>query len=396
MSFDHKPFIKQLTQRPGVYQMFDSQSSLLYVGKAKNLKNRVSSYFRKSGLSVKTEALVARIDSIQVTVTQTEIEALILEQNLIKEGKPPFNILLRDDKSYPYIFLSDKDNFPRLSLHRGVKRRKGSYFGPFPSVQAVRESLSFLQKTFKVRQCEDSFFKNRSRACLQYQINRCTGPCVNLIDKARYAEDVRHTRMFLDSKSDALMGELEVAMDDASKKLDFERAALMRDQITALRTIQSEQVIESGTGNVDVIAGATQNNMAGIHVLYIRQGRIVGSRSFYLKSPLGSAVADVLAEFIPQYYMATNGARLPSEILVTEELEQQQVLSEALSQTAGKKVQVKHAVRGNRQQWLDLCARTASQNLQGYLASKQNNYQRFEALQEALDLDEIPQRLECL
>ena len=234
-AFDSKSFLKGLTQRPGIYQMLGENESILYIGKAKNLRKRVASYFSKSKLPPKTQALVNRIISIDVTVTETEIEALLLEQNLIKQNLPPYNILLRDDKSYPHIFLSDKDQYPQLSFHRGPKRKKGSYFGPFPNIHAVRESMTFLQKTFKVRQCEDTFFKNRSRPCLQYQINRCTAPCVDLISPADYQKDVGYTKMFLDGKSDNLIKKFEEEMDLSSKNLNFENAALLRDQITALR-----------------------------------------------------------------------------------------------------------------------------------------------------------------
>ena len=238
-SFDFKSFLKGLTQRPGIYQMLGEDREILYIGKAKNLRKRIASYFSKTKLTAKTQALVNRIVTIDVTVTQTEIEALLLEQNLIKQNLPPYNILLRDDKSYPYIFLSDQDKYPQLSFHRGKKRKAGSYFGPFPSVQAVRESMSFLQKTFKVRQCEDSFFKNRSRPCLQYQIKRCTAPCVELVTPQNYQQDVEHTKMFLEGKSDNLIKKFEIEMDVSSKNLNFEAAATLRDQICLLYTSPS-------------------------------------------------------------------------------------------------------------------------------------------------------------
>lgn len=396
MPFDPKPFLKQLTQRPGIYQMFGEKGDVLYVGKAKNLRKRVASYFRSSGLSPKTQSLVGRIASIDVTVTQTEIEALLLEQNLIKQNHPPYNILLRDDKSYPYIFLSDQDTFPQLAFHRGSKRRKGSYFGPFPSVHAVRESMSFLQKIFRVRQCEDSFFKNRSRPCLQYQINRCTGPCVDLITPEDYQRDVRHTRMFLDGRSDKLVRELEEDMDHASQQLDFERAALVRDQISSLRRIQAEQVIESGSGNVDVMAAAQEGEQGCVHVLYIRQGRILGSRSFYPRVPLATSADEILAHFVPQYYLR-DGARgdFPKEVIVNQKLEESELLASAISELAGYKVVVKHRGRSTRRKWVELAENTANQNLKSRVASKQNVLQRFESLQKLLGLDEPPERLEC-
>ncbi len=396
MPFDHQSFLKQLTQRPGIYQMLGEGGALLYVGKAKNLRKRVASYFRNTGLSPKTVALVRRIVDIEVTVTQTEVEALLLEQNLIKQNHPPFNILLRDDKSYPYIFLSDQDTYPRLAFHRGSKKKKGSYFGPFPSVQAVRESMNFLQKTFQVRQCEDSFFKNRSRPCLQYQIKRCTGPCVELVSPDAYQRDVRHTRMFLEGKSDKLIRELQQDMDAASEQLAFEKAAVLRDQLTALRKIQAEQVVESGSGCIDVLAAALEGDQGCIHALYIREGRILGSRSFYPKVPLAVDPAEVLDNFVPQYYLR-EGARgdFPKEIVVNQKLADSALLMSAISTVAGKKVLLKHRGRSTRAKWTDLAERTAQQNLNSRMASKQNIMQRLEALQESLGLDERPERLEC-
>ena len=233
--FDYKGYLKTLTTRPGIYQMYDADGGLLYVGKARNLKNRVGSYFRASGLTDKTMALVARIQDIQVTVTSTEVDALLLEHNLIKTQQPPYNILLRDDKSYPYIFLSTEDEYPRIALHRGVKRRKGKYFGPYPSAGAVRESLHFLQKVFQVRQCEDSYFKNRSRPCLQYQIGRCTGPCVDLVSTDEYAQQVENTSLFLRGKSQQLMVRLADDMEKAAAELAYEQAAVYRDQLAQLQ-----------------------------------------------------------------------------------------------------------------------------------------------------------------
>lgn len=394
MPFDHQAFLKQLTQRPGIYQMFAADGQLLYVGKAKNLRKRVSSYFRKTGLTPKTRALVQRIANIQVTVTETEVEALLLEQNLIKQERPPYNILLRDDKSYPYVFLSDRDTFPRLAMHRGSKRLKGSYYGPYPSVQAVRDSLNFLQKVFKVRQCEDSFFNNRSRPCLQYQIKRCTAPCVNFISAEQYREDVRHTQMFLEGKSDKLIRELEVEMDKAAADQAYEQAAALRDQIISLRKLQAEQVIEAGRGNVDVIAGAISDTVGCVHLLYIRQGRIVGSRNFYPKIPLAGDVSEMLAEFIPRFYMAGKGD-IPTEVITSVAVEDHKLLSEALSLHAEHQVKLRSDVRTSRAKWVELAERAAEQNLAGHLAAKQNLLQRFQALQTALGLSAIPERIEC-
>lgn len=396
MAFDHQSFLKSLTQRPGIYQMLDGDGKVLYVGKAKNLKNRVSSYFRSTGLTTKTAALVKRIISIDVTVTETETEALILEHNLIKQYRPPFNILMRDDKSYPYIFLSDKDRWPRLSFHRGPKKAKGTYFGPFPSVHAVRESMGFLQKTFKVRQCEDVFFKNRSRPCLQYQIKRCTAPCVEFVTPDDYATDVNLTRLYLDGKADKILQQLEGEMETAATDLNFEKAAEHRDQIAALRQVQAQQMIEKGSGTIDIVAGAVSNGQACVHMLYVRQGRILGSRSYYPKTPLAEEVSDLLEEFLPQLYLDGGGRPdLPKEILVNTQFEGAQVLTDALSQRIGRNIEIRDSVRGFRAKWLELAQRTAEQNLAGKLASKQTLQQRFESLRDTLGLESTPERLEC-
>ena len=396
MAFDHQSFLKSLTQRPGIYQMLDGEGQVLYVGKAKNLKKRVTSYFRKTGLTAKTAALVKRIVQVDVTVTETETEALILEHNLIKQYRPPFNILMRDDKSYPYIFLSDKDRWPRLALHRGPKKAKGTYFGPFPSVHAVRDSMGFLQKTFKVRQCEDVFFKNRSRPCLQYQIKRCTAPCVEFISTDDYASDVNLTRLYLDGKADKLLRQLEGDMEKASEELLFEKAADYRDQISALRQVQAQQMIEKGRGTIDVVAAAVSNGQACVHMLYVRQGRILGSRSYYPKTPLAELPSDLLEEFVPQLYLSGGGRPdLPKEILVNAQFEGSQLLTDALSERIGRNIEIRDKVRGFRAKWIELAQRTAEQNLAGKLASKQTLEQRFESLRETLNLDVTPERLEC-
>lgn len=392
--FDSKTFLKGLTQHPGVYQMYDTEENILYVGKAKNLKKRVSSYFRKSGLASKTEALVSKIASVQVTVTNTEAEALILEQNLIKSQRPPYNILLRDDKSYPYIFVSTGEDFPRLSLHRGAKKKKGQYYGPFPNVGAVRDSLNFLQKTFRVRQCEDSVFRNRSRPCLQYQIKRCSGPCVELVSKRQYRRDLRHTEMFLQGHSHELMTELADQMDDASRRLEFETAAVYRDQIAALRRIQSQQVVEEGSGDVDVIAVARNKAYACVHVLYIRQGRILGSKSYFPQEKLAEDAAELLSAFLPQFYLASS-RELPKEVVLSHAIEDAELLVEALQQQAGRKITISASVRSHRAQWQKLALTAAEQNLAAHIASRQSSYRRFELLQEAMELEEMPQRLEC-
>lgn len=392
--FDHRSFLNTVTAKPGVYQMLDGDGAVLYVGKARNLKKRLASYFRASGLAPKTAALVGRIRQIQVTVTRTEIEALILEQNLIKQSRPPYNILLRDDKSYPYIFLSEHP-YPRLALHRGTKRAKGRYFGPYPSAAAVRESLNFLQKVFRVRQCDDSFFRNRSRPCLQYQIGRCTAPCVALVEEQDYAGDVRHTEMFLEGKSSDLVQELADQMDAASAALDFERAAALRDQIQYLQQVQSKQYIEGERGELDIIACRQGSGIACVQLLYVRDGRVLGSRAFYPKLHLDEDDAQVLEAFIVQHYLGSEAHELPAEILISTALPDVDVVTAALSESRGRKVRISHRCRAARAKWLDLAITTAEQNLLGRLANRQTLSQRFEALQEALNLPELPQRLEC-
>lgn len=374
--------------------MLDQAGKLLYVGKAKNLKNRVSSYFRARGLNSKTLALVAKIHRIDVTVTNSETEALLLEHNLIKQHRPPYNILLRDDKSYPYIYLS-ADQYPRLSIHRGAKKNKGEYFGPYPNTGAVRESLNFLQKVFQVRQCENSFFKNRSRPCLQYQIKRCQGPCVAMEGDRSYAEAVEHTRMFLQGKSKDLMNGLANSMEQAAEQLEFESAALLRDQIAYLQRVQEEQCIEGEKGDVDIVAAAVKAGMACVQILFVRAGRILGSRSYYPRFQLEDSEEALLASFIAQKYLSKSEAALPPQIVTHCSLADAELLSQALTVHSGRGVAISCKVRSHRAQWLKLAQTTAQQNLNSHMASRQKVLQRFEDLQTKLSLPEVPQRLEC-
>jgi len=393
-SFDHKAFLKTITSRAGVYQMYDGDGKLLYVGKAKNLKNRVSSYFRASGLAAKTMALVARIDEIQLTVTSTEVDALLLEHNLIKAHKPPYNILLKDDKSYPYIFLSTDDKFPRLSLHRGARRRKGKYFGPYPSAGAVRESLHFLQKVFKVRQCEDSYFANRSRPCLQYQIDRCTAPCVEHVSEGEYAQQVHSTRLFLQGKSQELMIKLADDMEQAARELNYEQAASCRDQLGQLQHVQASQGIEGVSGDLDIVAAAVSGGVCCVQVLFVRGARVLGSKSYFPSPKLAESPADILTAFLPQYYL-TGTRVIPGEIIVNEAPEGASSLEEAFTVKAGRHVKIRLQVREARAQWLQLALQTAQTNLQAQLDGKKTALERRKAVQEALGLAEMPQRMEC-
>ncbi|GHD30057.1 excinuclease ABC subunit UvrC [Parahalioglobus pacificus] len=392
--FDHENFLKSLTTRPGVYQMYAADGELLYVGKARNLRNRVGSYFRASGLTTKTMALVARIHDIQVTVTSTEVDALLLEHNLIKTHQPPYNILLKDDKSYPYIFLSSNDTFPRLSLHRGTKRKKGQYFGPYPSAGAVRESLHFLQKVFKVRQCEDSYFRNRSRPCLQYQIGRCTAPCVDVVSEDDYARQVEDTTLFLRGKSQELMVRLADDMEKAAGELAYEKAALYRDQLRQLQHVQASQGIEGTTGDLDILAAVVSAGRACVQVLFVRGARVLGSKTYYPPLKLDESPGDVLQAFLPQYYLSGHQA-IPSEVIVNALPDDAETLAEAFTVQAGRKVQVRTRVREARARWLQLASQTATTNLEGHLAGKQSMQERLQSLQEALALIELPRRMEC-
>ncbi|ARN75835.1 excinuclease ABC subunit UvrC [Oceanicoccus sagamiensis] len=398
-AFDYSSFLKSLTTKPGIYQMYDADGSILYTGKAKNLKNRLSSYFRQQGLAIKTAALVSKIASIEVTITNTEAEALLLEHNLIKQQRPPYNILLRDDKSFPSIYLSSQHEFPRIAIHRGAKKSKGRYFGPYPSAGAVKESLNFLQKVFKVRQCEDSFYNNRSRPCLQHQINRCSAPCVNKISAEEYEESVRHTVMFLEGKNKSLINELANKMEAASGALAFEQAGEYRDKIQYLQQVQASQYIEGESGDIDIAACDYRAGVVCIQVLFVRGGRVLGSKSYFPKVYLDEQQPQILEAFLAQYYLADGaGARadnMPREIVVSHDFDGAAALAEALSSRLGRKTTISTQVRSNRAKWLKLAIETAQQNLTGHLANKQTIYQRFEALQDALKLSEMPQRLEC-
>lgn len=393
--FNPQAFIRNLTKQPGVYQMYDAGGAVLYVGKAKNLKNRVSSYFRQSGLSAKTEALVRRIANIEITVAPSEAEALVLEQNLIKAQKPPFNILLRDDKSYPYIFLSEGERHPRLSFHRGAKKKKGKYFGPYPSVSAVRDTLNFLQKTFGVRQCEDSVYSNRTRPCLLYQIGRCSGPCVEKISEEDYARDLEHTALFLNGKSDHLHKVLVQQMESAADKMEFERAAVFRDRIAALRQVQANRIIEAGHSNYDVIACVREAALACIHVLFVRQGKVIGSKSYFPKDKLENDESETLSAFVAHFYLGGSAMDVPKNILLSHKINDEKALVEAIHKVANKTVNITHNVRTYKASWLAMALEAGRQNLRAQLNSKQTLLQRYENLQELLDLDEIPMRIEC-
>jgi excinuclease ABC subunit C len=394
--FDAQSFLKNLTSRPGVYRMLEENGDVLYVGKAKNLKNRVSNYFRSTALDSKTIALVARINRVEVTVTNSETEALLLEQSLIKELKPPYNIVFRDDKSYPFIFLSSEDKYPRLAFHRGAKKKKGKYFGPFPSAYSVRDSLNILQKVFLVRQCEDTFFKNRSRPCLQYQIKRCSAPCCDLVSKEEYSEDVAHAVMFLEGKSRDVLEDYANKMEQCAEDLQFEKAAKYRDQISHLRKIQEQQYVVGNQGDIDIMVAVKSPGGVCVLVMFIRGGRMLGNKTFFPSTRLNEDEAAVLAAFLPQFYLAENSSReIPKDIVVNSKLEDKSLFTDALSDRANRKISVGDNVRGHRQRWVNIAVTSAEQALGSHLANRNNINQRFIALHEGLQLDSMPGRLEC-
>jgi excinuclease ABC subunit C len=392
--FDSEAFLKRLPQKPGVYQMLDDAASVLYVGKARSLKSRVTSYFRASGLSAKTMALVARIHDIQITLTASETEALLLEQSLIKKIRPPYNIVLRDDKSYPYIHLTDHD-YPRLAFFRGTQRKNGRYFGPFPSASAVRDSLNILQKLFQLRQCEDSYFKNRSRPCLQHQIGRCSAPCVGLIAPEAYGDDVRHAVMFLDGRNEAILDEIKQTMETAAQRLDFERAAKSRDQITHLRKVQEQQYVHAASGDVDVFAVALAPGCACVQGVFIRGGRLLGHRTWYPRNELAVDGGELLGAFLAQYYFGGAERDIPKAIVLNHAIADSALIESALRDRCGHRVEIASEVRSQRARWLEMAQENARLSLDSYLADKTNMLARCVDLQEALQLEDLPARLEC-
>ncbi|MBL4236952.1 excinuclease ABC subunit UvrC [Vibrio fluvialis] len=396
-SFDSISFLKTVTNQPGVYRMYNTEAEVIYVGKAKDLKKRLSSYFRKKIDSEKTRALVSHIDKIDVTVTHTETEALILEHNYIKQYLPKYNVLLRDDKSYPYIFISGHRH-PRLSMHRGAKKRKGEYFGPYPDSGAVRETLHLIQKIFPVRQCEDTVYSNRTRPCLMYQIGRCAGPCVStIISDDDYAELVNYVRLFLQGKDKQVLEILIEKMEKASMTLRFEDAAKFRDQIQAIRRVQEQQFVsEDSMDDMDVLGFAQEKGIACIHILMIRQGKVLGSRSHFPKIPQNTSQEEVFESFLSQYYLSHNEARtIPSRIILNEGLLlDAKPMQDALAQLAGRKVTFHVNPTGTRGRYLKLSNTNALTAITTKINHKMTINQRFKALQDELGIENIL-RMEC-
>ena len=391
--FEVKPFLRSLTHRPGVYRMLDAKHKVIYVGKARDLKKRVSSYFTRSQTAPKTAAMMEQVARVEVTVVNTEAEALVLEYNLIKQHKPRFNVLLRDDKSYPYIYASTNQAFPRLKFHRGARKGKGRYFGPYPSTRAVRQTLNELQKLFLIRNCEDSYFRNRTRPCLQYQIKRCTAPCVGIVDEAQYRKDIDAAILFLEGKDKRVVNTLVERMEEASAALDYEQAARFRDQISRLKEVEAKQLVKRGDRkDLDVLGFASNGAIHCATVVFIRNGSVIGSRDHFPRLPGETDQAKIMNGFVAQYYL---GRDAPSEIILNIEIEDAAILEQELASRAGHKVAIRHRVRGDRARWLDMARTNAEQGLNLKVASNATIKRQFAALGEVLGLDEAPQRLEC-
>lgn len=390
--FDSARFLASVSGAPGVYTMLGTRGEILYVGKARNLKKRLASYFRSSGVPLKTRAMMTQMASIEVTATHTEVEALLLENNLIKQHRPRYNVVLRDDKSYPYIRLVDRHPFPRLMLYRGRRRESGKYFGPYPSAYSARETVNLLQKLFLLRQCNDTFFRNRSRPCLQYQIKRCSAPCVGLIDENDYARDVRNAALFLEGRNREVIDSMVARMEGASARQDYELAARYRDQIASLRKTVTHQYISGKDGDYDALAVSAHAGLACVTVTFVRAGRNLGNKTYFPRVSAETDAQEVLSAFVPQYYLERE---VPAQILLREKIRDEALLQQTLSQQAGRQVRISHPARGERRKLLDQTGLAAQQALAMRLALDAGMRQRFEALQDALELDQLPSRLEC-
>lgn len=392
--FDSAAFLKNLTSQPGVYRMYNSQDEVIYVGKAKNLKKRVSSYFRTNVDNAKTRSLVSHIAKMDVTVVNSETEAFLLENNFIKKYKPRYNVVMRDDKSYPFIFLSDHEH-PRLSFHRGPQKKKGEYFGPYPSAWSVRESLRSMQRIFPVRQCEDSYYRARSRPCLQYQMKRCSAPCVDgFVSDEEYSEQVNFARLFLKGKNQQVIGGLVEKMEVASEKLNFEAAARYRDQINALRKVQERQFVAGTQDEMDVFGFAFKGNMACIQVMFIRDGQLLGSKAFFPKVPNTADEQEIFESFFLQFYLAGNKI-IPKQIVLANTLSDQEAVANLLAGEAGHKVTFFKGAREEKRKYLELAQANANTALEAQYSQQKSVFARYIDLEAALELDSPIQRMEC-
>jgi excinuclease ABC subunit C len=393
-SFDPDAFLKNLTSRPGVYRMYDTQGEVIYVGKAKNLKKRVSSYFRKNVEHAKTRALVRQIAQMDVTVVSSETEAFLLENNFIKKYKPRYNVVLRDDKSYPYIMLS-KHKHPRLAFHRGSKKQNGEYFGPYPSAWAVRESLRSMQRIFPVRQCEDSYYQTRSRPCLQYQMQRCSAPCVKgHVSDDEYQESVELVKLFLNGKNQQVIETLVNKMEDASQRLNFEAAARYRDQINALRKVQERQFVSGTQDNMDIFGFALRGNMACVQVLFIRDNQMLGSKSYFPRVPSTATEDEIFQSFFLQFYLAKNKT-IPKHIVLPKVLEDEEAILAVLKAEASQSVSFYKGARDEKRRYLQLANTNAQNALDTQYAAQKSVHARYVILEEALEIEQPIQRMEC-
>ncbi|HEY1771656.1 MAG TPA: excinuclease ABC subunit UvrC [Gammaproteobacteria bacterium] len=389
--FDVTRFLESITGAPGVYRMLGAGGEILYVGKARNLKKRLATYFRANEANPKTLVMRNQIADVQVTVTHTETEALLLENNLIKEHRPRYNVVLRDDKTYPYIRLDDAE-FPRLMLYRGRRREGGRYFGPYPSAYSARETVVLLQKLFQLRQCNDAFFKNRSRPCLQYQIKRCSAPCVGLISQEDYTKDSNNAVLFLQGKTGEVMDAMVQRMEQASERTDYELAARYRDQIQSLRRTAEHQYISSESGDYDVVAASSRAGAACVTVMFVRAGRQLGNQVFHPRVSGDETTAELLSAFLPQYYL---GRDVPADIVLAEPIEDADIVARALTAQSGHAVEVRDAVRGERQRLVEMARVNVEQALALRLAMDAGMRKRFETLQDVLEMERMPERLEC-
>ena len=394
--FDAKAFLADVSHEPGVYRMFDDKGTVIYVGKAKDLKKRLSSYFRTQLNSKKTEALVASIAHIETTITASETEALLLEHNYIKTYQPRYNVLLRDDKSYPYILLT-KERHPRITAYRGSKKIQGEYFGPYPHAGAVRDTLSLLQKLFPIRQCENSVYKNRSRPCLQHQIGRCSAPCVaGYVSDEEYNQQVEFARLFLQGKDNQVLEHLIQKMEQASRELNFEQAAHLRDQIQMVRSVTEKQFVSNERlDDMDIISIAYQLGIACVQVLFIRQGKVLGNRSYFPKVPINTDLSELTETFVGQFYLqAHQGRTIPNSIIVDHKLDEKKDLETLLSEQAGRKVSIQDNAKGSKSKYLHLAQVNAKAALITQLKQASLMQERYEALQTLLGIEKI-ERMEC-
>jgi excinuclease ABC subunit C len=392
MSFDPQQFLKNAPTKPGVYRMYNADAKILYVGKAKNLKKRLQSYFRENLDSGKTQLLMSKVTDVQVTVTHSENEALILENNLIKELRPRYNILMRDDKSYPFIVLSKHPQFPRIYSYRGVRRKDQNYFGPYPNGLAVKESLELMQKLFQIRSCTESVFNNRSRPCLQHQIKRCSAPCVGLASPEDYQQDIARAELFLRGKSKELVKQLEIKMQQAAAALNFEVAANLRDQISKLNVIQEQQHVMQDSGNFDVVVIGLQLEQVGLTVLNVQDGKLMGNKNHFFKLNKDS-LANILSAFLSQYYLSADS--VPKQIFTDLEPTDVNWLSSALTEFSEHKVELSVPQRGERKQWIALAQSNLQQALSTHVQETLTQLQRWQALTSALGLATPPERVEC-